>query len=262
MPSPNEITPRQLLAQIGLPDAPAIIDVCLDEDHACDPFVIPTARRLDHRHIDAIEGQLAGRASVIVCQKGRKLSQGVAAILRERGLKSEVLQGGMVGWREQPAQPAIASAKLPTSRLWVTRLRPKIDRIATPWLIRRFIDPDAQFLFVARSEVMGVAERFGATPFDIEGAALSHEGELCTFDAVLSHFELDIPALTEMARVIRAADTDRHDIAPQAAGFLAISVGLSRQYRDDNDQLDAGLAIYDALFRWARDARDEGHSWP
>lgn len=145
---------------------------------------------------------------------------------------------------------------------WITRERPKIDRIACPWLIRRFIDPSARFLFVAPSEVEAVADRFGAIPFDIPGVAFSHRGDQCSFDALMDDFQLHTEPLDRMATVIRGADTDRHDLAPQAAGLLALSVGLSRMFRDDLQQLEAGIALYDALYRWARDGHDEGHDWP
>ena len=156
----------------------------------------------------------------------------------------------------------IPLAALPAPSLWVTRHRPKIDRIACPWLIRRFIDPAAQFLFVTPSDVLAVAEKFSATPFDVEAVFWSHRGDHCTFDTMISEFGLGTDALHRLALVVRAADTDRHDLAPQAAGLLALSVGLSRQYRDDLEQLDAGMALYDALYRWARDGFDEGHDWP
>ena len=145
---------------------------------------------------------------------------------------------------------------------WVTREHAKVDRIACPWLIRRFIDSDARFLFVAPTEVAAVAERFGAVPFDIEGVELSHRGDLCSFDAILDDFGLRTEALDRLATVIRGADTDRHDLAPQAAGLLALSVGLSRMHKDDLAQLDAGMGLYDALYRWARDGFAEGHDWP
>ena len=153
-------------------------------------------------------------------------------------------------------------ANLPRTRLWVTRHRPKIDRIACPWLIRRFIDPTARFLYVAPAEVAAVAAHFDATPFDIEGVTHSHHGDRCSFDTMLDLWGLQTDALQRLALVIRAADTDRHDLSPQAAGLLAISVGLSRQYRDDLEQLAIGLTLYDALYRWARDGHDETHDWP
>ena len=145
--------------------------------------------------------------------------------------------------------------------LWVTRARPKIDRIACPWLIRRFVDRNAIFLFVAQSEVMNVADRFGATPFDIEGAFWSHRGETCTFDTMLAEFGLRHEALDRLALIVRGADTDRLDIAPQAAGLLAASLGFSRMYKDDVAQLEASLPLYDAFYRWCRDAVGEAHNW-
>jgi len=144
----------------------------------------------------------------------------------------------------------------------VTRQRPKIDRVACPWLIRRFIDPGARFLFVAPAEVGAVAKEFGATPFDVEGVPFSHRGDECTFDTMLAVFGLHTQALDRLALVVRGADTNRHDLAAQAAGLLALSVGLSRLYRDDLEQLYAALPVYDALYRWARDGFDEGHDWP
>ena len=173
-----------------------------------------------------------------------------------------MLEGGTLGW-EAAGLPMVPIAALPAPGTpWVTRHRPKIDRIACPWLIRRFIDPGVSFLFVAPAEVASVADRFAAIPYDIEGVAFSHRGDGCTFDALLDDFHLHTEALDRMALVIRAAKTDRHDLAPQAPGLLALAVGLSRMFRDDLQQLDAGLALYDALYRWARDAHEEGHDWP
>ena len=146
--------------------------------------------------------------------------------------------------------------------LWVTRERPKIDRIACPWLIRRFVDPSAVFMFVPPAEVTAVAEKFAATPFDIEGVYWSHRDKLCTFDVMIEEFGLATPALLQLATIVRAADTARLDLAPEAAGLLAASLGLSRMYGDDLVQLDAGLALYDAFYRWCRDATGETHNWP
>jgi rhodanese-related sulfurtransferase len=265
MPAPTEITVAQLSRLIGTPDCPAIVDVRIDDDVAADPHLIPTTLRHSHTDLPGLAARLAGRSCVVSCQRGLKLSQGAAAWLRTEGIPAETLQGGWLAWRESGGV-AVPLASLPApvggSTLWVTRHRPKIDRIACPWLIRRFLDPAARFLFVAPSEVQAVAERFGATPFDVEGAVFSHRGEMCSFDALLDDFALHTPALDRLALVVRGADTDRHDLAPQAAGLLAISVGLSRQYRDDLAQLQAGMALYDALYRWARDGFDEGHDWP
>jgi hypothetical protein len=144
---------------------------------------------------------------------------------------------------------------------WVTRERPKIDRVACPWLITRFIDPAAEFLFVPAAEVPAVAARTGAIPFDVEGVELSHEGPLCSFDALLKKYRLTDPALQELAVIVRGADTARLDLAPQAAGLLAISLGLSHNFTDDHEQLRHGFVLYDALYAWARHVRDETHTW-
>jgi rhodanese-related sulfurtransferase len=261
MPGYNRITPQQLFRLIGTPDAPVPIDLRLPEDAAADPFLIPTAIRCAHTEVESLLPRLAGRRAVTICARGRKLSEGGAALLRLNGIPAEVLDGGAAAWSEA-ALPRVPMASFTPGGLWVTRARPKVDRIACPWLIRRFVDPAARFLFVAPSEVLDVADRFGATPFDVEGVAWSHRGPLCTFDVMVQEFGLATEALDRLATVVRAADTDRHDLAPQAAGLLALSVGLSRQYRDDLEQLEAGMILYDALYRWARDGFDEGHDWP
>jgi hypothetical protein len=156
----------------------------------------------------------------------------------------------------------VPMAALPASNQWVTRLRPKVDRIACPWLIRRFVDPAARFLSVAPTDVAAVAERLGGTPFDIEEVFFSHQGKRCSFDSMLDVFGLSTPALERLAIVVRAADTERHDLSPQAAGLLALSVRPSRQYWDDLKQLEAGMILYNAPFCWARDGFEEGHDWP
>jgi hypothetical protein len=144
---------------------------------------------------------------------------------------------------------------------WVTRERPKIDRVACPWLIARFIDTDAEFIFVRPEEVSRVAREMGAIPYDVEGVELSHDGPLCSFDAFLAKYQLREPALAELARIVRGADTDRLDTTPQCAGLLAISLGLSRIFPDDHEQLRHGFVIYDALYAWLREARTERHTW-
>jgi len=144
---------------------------------------------------------------------------------------------------------------------WITRARPKIDRIACPWLITRFIDPDAEFVFAPPAEVKRLAAELGATPFDVEGVELSHDGPLCSFDALLAKYRLEDPALAELAVIVRGADTARLDLAPQAAGLLAISLGLSHNFQDDHEQLRHGFVIYDALYAWSRHVRGETHTW-
>ena len=142
---------------------------------------------------------------------------------------------------------------------WVTRERPKIDRIACPWLIARFIDKSPEFLFVPADRVMEVAGQAGAVPYDVPGVELTHRGELCSFDIFIEKYRLNDPALGDLAVIVRGADTGRLDLAPQCAGLLAISLGLSRNFADDHEMLAQGLVMYDALYAWCRHARGEGH---
>ena len=145
---------------------------------------------------------------------------------------------------------------------WITRERPKIDRIACPWLITRFIDEGAEFLYVPAADVLRIAGDTGATPYDIPGVELSHVGELCSFDAFLSKYKLDAPALEHLAVIVRGADTSRLDLTPQSAGLYAISLGLSQCFANDHDMLAQGLVMYDALFAWCGHCQGETHNWP
>jgi len=144
---------------------------------------------------------------------------------------------------------------------WITRERPKIDRVACPWLIARFIDREAEFLFVPAHRVTAVAMEVEATPFDVEGVELSHVGPLCTFDAFIDKYGLSDPALGEIALMVRGADTARLDLSPQAPGLLAVSLGLSHNHADDHEQLRHGFVVYDALYSWCRHVRTETHTW-
>ena len=137
---------------------------------------------------------------------------------------------------------------------WITRERPKIDRIACPWLIKKFIDPKAEFLYVPSQEVMTIAKAQGAVPYDVPGVELTHEGPFCSFDAFLKKYQLTNPALQKLAVIVRAADTGRPDIAPEAAGLLAVSRGLSQNFQDDHEMLKHGMVVYDALYAWCRGA--------
>jgi rhodanese-related sulfurtransferase len=266
MAAPDTISVAQLSRLIGTPEAPLVLDVRTAEDRAMDPRLLPASLPRDPRTVSAWATEYVGRTIVVADRHGAKLSQGAAAWLRQAGARAEYLEGGFDAWLQADGL-LIQPNHLPTRdqqgrTVWVTRARPKIDRIACPWLIRRFVDPNAIFLFVALSEVAGVAERFGATPFDLEGVFWSHRGANCTFDVMLEEFGLSSPALTRLATIVRGADTDRLDIAPEAAGLLAASLGLSRMYRDDIAQLDAAMGLYDAFYRWARDAVSEAHTWP
>ena len=145
---------------------------------------------------------------------------------------------------------------------WVTRERPKIDRIACPWLIARFIDAKPEFLFVPPAEVLAVAARDDAIPYDVPDVELSHVGERCSFDAFLARYRLDDPALARLALIVRGADTGRPDLTPQSAGLLAVSLGLSHCFADDHEMLRHGMVLYDALYAWARHRQGETHGWP
>jgi rhodanese-related sulfurtransferase len=266
MASLNSISVDKLSRLIGTAIAPVLIDVRTDENFSALPTLVPGAIRRSHAQVPEWGLDLHGRSAVVIGHTGSKLSHGVAAWLRHQGAEADVLEGGASAWAGANL-PMVPEHKLPPRdgkgrTVWVTRARPKVDRIGCPWLIRRFVDPDAVFLFVAPGEVAGVAERFGAAPFDVEGVFWSHRGELCTFDVMVEDLRLSgFPALNQLALIVRGADTGRPDIAPQAAGLLAISLGLSRAYQDDLEQLEAGMAVYDGLYRWCRDAKDETHDW-
>ena len=274
MPAPDAMTCDQLAKLIGTPKAPIVLDVRRQALRDRDPRLIASARALPestlaHDGLARLVPTLCGPV-VVTCAAGHGRSQAVAAWLRAEGIQAEYLEGGHDAW-VAAGLPCFHPARL-TGRdaqgrsLWVSRARPKIDRIACPWLIRRFIDPQAVFLFVSPAEVLSVAEALGAMPFDIEGVPFSHRseqrGDTCTFDTLLDDFGLHLPALDRLATIVRGADTARPDLAPECAGLLAASLGLSRMYADDQAQLQAGMALYDAFYRWARDATGETHNWP
>ena len=266
MSSPNTISVEKLSRLVGTPKCPALIDVRIDDDFKKSPSLVPGSVQRGYVQVGDWAQELRGTSAIVICHRGAKLSQGVAALLRHEGIAADVLDGGFEAWAGRN-MPVVATARLPARdpqgrTIWVTRSRPKIDRIACPWLIRRFVDPKAIFMFVAPSEVTAVAERFDAAPFDIEGVFWSHRGPLCTFDVMIEEFGLNIEPLQRLATIVRAADTASLELSPEAPGLLAASLGLSRMYADDLEQLDAGMLLYDAFYRWCRDASDETHNWP
>jgi rhodanese-related sulfurtransferase len=270
MPAPGAMSVATLAKLIGTARAPVVLDVRRDALRQTQPQTIVGARIVPEAAMtgDGLAAFVeAGAGPVVVaCAAGHGRSQGAAALLREAGVAAVYLDGGREAW-VAAGGPLVDLGKV-TGRdgagrsLWVTRARPKVDRIACPWLIRRFVDPRARFLFVQPAEVEPVAAQFGAMPFDIEGVFWSHRGGLCTFDVMLAEFGMKLPALDRVATIVRAADTAQPELAPETAGLLAISLGLSRMYPDDLAQLEAGMTVYDALYRWARDAPDETHYWP
>ena len=263
------ISPQALWTSIATHRAPLIVDARRREAYGASPHLLPGAIWRDAR---AVRQWAAGldRATpiVVACKAGHEMSQSTVAHLRVDGFDAAVLEGGYEAWA-QAGLPFIAKAALeriapmrPT--LWVTRRRPKIDRVACPWLIRRFLDPDARILYVDPDQVQNVARETGAVPFDIEGVELSHEGERCTFDTMLKLFGIENEAsLARLALIVRGADTAHPDLAPEAAGLHAVSLGLSALAGDDDHGLlQRGLLVYDALFAWLRFAADERHNWP
>lgn len=266
MSSYTSISIEKLFRLIGTANTPALIDVRTDADFAEDPRTIPGALRRPYETASDWAKTLAGRPAIVICRKGQKLSEGAAAWLRHSGASAETLDGGFEAWKAARL-PLVPASKLPSPdaqgrTVWVTRSRPKIDRIACPWLIRRFVDPNAVFLFVSPPEVEAVGEQYNAAPFDIENVFWSHRGELCTFDVMVEEFGLSTPPLDRLAIMVRAADTDRLDLSPESPGLLAVSLGLSRIFDDDLAQLEAGMLVYDAFYRWCRDATGETHNWP
>jgi rhodanese-related sulfurtransferase len=200
----------------------------------------------------------AASSAVVYCVHGHEVSQGVAATLRASGVHARYLAGGIEAWREAGAPMAIKPVDASTR--WVTRERPKIDRIACPWLIARFVDPDAEFLYVPADRVARAAGERDAVPYDIPGVEYSHVGEHCSFDAFLRIHRLRDPALDKLAAIVRGADTGRLDLAPQAAGLAALSLGLSRNVPNDHEMLRHGMVLYDALYAWCREDAPEAHT--
>jgi rhodanese-related sulfurtransferase len=246
-----------------------IVDVRRRDAYAQSPHLLPAAfwREADKTAQWADECERA-RPIAVVCKAGHEMSQLTVAQLRAKGFDARVMEGGYEAWAAA-GLPFVVKAELdriaPTRpSLWVTRRRPKLDRVACPWLIRRFLDPQARILFVDPTEVLDVAHESGAVPFDIKDVELSHEGERCTFDTMLRLFGLESePSLARLALIVRGADTARPDLAAEAAGLHAVAIGLSALAGDDDHGLlERGFMVYDALFAWLRFAAGERHNWP
>ena len=263
MPSPTEITVAQLSRLIGLPEAPTLVDVRAEDQYQADQRLVPAAQRHDSRDVASWSRRYLGRSIVVLCERGGSPSQTVAARLRHEGLDAQTLEGGYDAWRRE-RQPLVRAERIPPRdsvgrTVWVTRARPKVVRIACPWLIRRFIDPGGIFLFVPPSEVAGVADHAKAIPFDVDRAFWSDRGANTTFDVMLEEFGLETEPLSRLAAIVRGADTGKLELTRQSGGLLAACLGYSRMYRDDLAQLNAALGLFDAMYRWSRDATDEQH---
>jgi rhodanese-related sulfurtransferase len=263
------ISPQNLWHLMATPRAPQIVDVRRREIYEAVPGLIPGSVWREPTDLTGWIGTLdRTRPIVVTCKLGKELSQVIVSELRGQGYNAAQLAGGQGAWTDAglPLVDRATADRLMPRRpsLWVTRRHPKIDRIACPWLIRRFIDPEAKFVFVDPPYVADAATNFGAIPFDIAGVEISHVGDTCSFDTMLKLFGLaDEPALARVALIVRGADTARHDLAPEAGGLHAISIGLSALAGDDDHGLlEKGFAIYDGLFAWSRFAADEKHNWP
>lgn len=267
-PLPFGWSPAELSEQLQS-DAPAlVIDVRKNEAFLASTYVLPGALRRDPQRVEHWALTLpTARTVLVACVHGHEVSQNTAAALRQHGIHAQFLEGGIENWREQ-GLPMFAKAADSATR-WVTRERPKIDRIACPWLVRRFVDANAQFLYVPAAHVQAVAAAEQATAYDVNAAVadtpFTHDGALCSLDAFIKIYRLGgDAALARLAHIVRGADTDQLQLAPQAAGLLALSLGMSRSHADDHAMLDAMMPVYDALYTWCRDAvagQDEPHNW-
>lgn len=247
-----------LYACLGTARAPVIVDVRKAPAFDADGTMLVGAIRRLPSDVDTWRAALPkDRPLVVYCVHGHEVSQNVAIALRAAGWDARYLEGGIAGWTEQalPKRNRIA-----TSGKWITRERPKVDRIACPWLVRRFIDPDAEFLYVPSERVFTVARETGAIAYDVPGAEpFSHDGERCSFDGFIKVFGIADVALDRLALIVRGADTGRPDLTAQSAGLLAISLGLSANHEhDDHAMLEHGMTIYDALYAWCRSAGEAG----
>ena len=245
------ISSTELYRSLGTPKAPLLIDVrrapAFDADGQ---RIVGAARRLPDDVLRWAGGLPKGRAVVAYCVHGHEVSQGVAKTLSSAGMQAAFLEGGIAAWKDR---------KLPTRRKrgsaenkWVTREHPKIDRIACPWLVSRFINPEAEFIYVPSKDVSKVAAEIDGTPYDIDNVEFGHVGDHCSFDAIIKAYGVEDRALARLATIVRGADTSRPDLTPQCEGLLAFSYGLSANFPDDHEMLKHGLVMYDALYTWCR----------
>jgi rhodanese-related sulfurtransferase len=263
------ISISQLIALHGTAQAPLMVDVRRKAAFEKAATLIAGATWRDPAALtDWTKYLPRHRRIATYCVHGHEISKNTTEALIAEGFDAVYLEGGIEAWTAA-AGPTVkrnelipSAANQPTR--WITRERPKVDRIACPWLIRRFIDPLAEFLYVPASEVAGRAVETGALPYDVPGVVFTHRGERCSFDAFIDDFALQHPALNRLADIVRGADTDRLDLTPQSAGLLAVSLGMSANIRDDHAMLAAGITVYDALYAWCKQTQAgtaERHNW-
>ncbi len=242
------VSPNDLYARLGTALAPVLVDVRRATLSPDDRLIVGAQHPVPDE-VGRWQDELAGCPVVVYCADGREVSPDVATALRAAGIKAAHLEGGLAGWN---AERLPTRRNLGKSDKWVTREHPKIDRIACPWLISRFINPHAEFIYVVSSDVFATAAETGATPYDVKDVEFGHVGDRCSFDAIVAAYDIHDIALDRLATIVRGADTSRPDLTPQGAGLLAISHGLSSNFPDDHEMLKHGLVIYDALYKWCR----------
>jgi rhodanese-related sulfurtransferase len=257
MNTERAITPFELTQRMAEFPPPVVIDVRRAEAFERDASVIAGAIKRDPEsaHVWAQEID-AWRPVVVYCVKGHEVGRDAAQALRERGLDARHLDGGLEAWRASGGK--VISYATPTR--WVTRERPKIDRIACPWLVRRFIDPSAEVFYVPAGDVRGFAAMRGAEPFDIPGVRYGHSEDRCSFDAFIRLHALADEALDRLAVIVRGADTGVPSLAAESPGLLALSQGLSAVFADDHAMLRAGMMMYDALYLSCREQARASHA--
>ncbi len=246
----RSISADHLYARLGLASAPTIIDVQRDAPDPQSSRMLVSAFYCAPEEVKGWSHVTFNRPVVVYCREGHDLSQTVARALCAAGVETFYLQGGIAGWIEK-GFPTRRARTTSVGR-WVTRKRPSVDRIACPWLIRRFIDPRSEFVYVPEAQVLEVATNTGATPYDLKGIEFGDHGDRCSFDAIVNAYDINDPALDHLATIVRGADTSRPDLAPQCLGLLAVSRGLSSRFSDDHEQLKQGMVIYDAFYQWCR----------
>ncbi len=255
---PRSISIDAFRELLGTFPPPQVLDVRRTPAFEGDPNVIPGSVRCTTEAVPGLVGMVEPwRPVVAVCRHGHEVSMDAATRLASAGYDARPLDGGIERWRAEGGSvvPWRAATR------WVTRERPKIDRIACPWLVRRFVDPSARFFYVPNAEVRTFAAAHDATPYDIPDVDYSHRGDECSFDAFVRRHGLADPALATLASIVRGADTGALDLAAQAPGLLAVSLGLSRMIADDHAMLRFGMLVYDALYAWCREAAGEAHGW-
>jgi rhodanese-related sulfurtransferase len=255
------ITPQELLSELAGAQPPLVIDVRRGPAFRNAPDMIAGALRRDPAKLgDWLPTLPRAREVVVYCVHGHEVSQNAVHTLRSAGFNACFLEGGFdEGWKSSGG--ALARKPVGAATRWVTRERPKVDRIACPWLVARFVDPEAEFLYVPAADVKRVAAERDAVPYDVPDVAFTHVNEKCSFDAFIKAYRLSEPALDRLALIVRGADTGHLNLAPQAAGLLAVSLGLSRNFADDHAMLKQGMVVYDALYAWCKDGQDETLTW-